>query len=69
MDLEIKPEPAPEEREAIEATLRRLIARGQVPAAYASAWRKAGLREAIRADQIYGRTRKRSHVPGTPFSS
>ena len=47
MEFEIEPTPTPREREAIEATLRRLIARGTLPAAYASAWRKAGLRDAV----------------------
>jgi hypothetical protein len=47
MDVQITPEPGPEEREAIEAALRRLIGRGSVPAAYRSAWRKAGLQEAV----------------------
>ena len=47
MDVEITPQPEPEEREAIEVALRRLLGRGNVPAAYASVWRKAGLREVI----------------------
>jgi len=47
MDVEIKPEPPPDEREAIEVALRRLIGHGTLPAAYASAWRKAGLRDAL----------------------
>ena len=47
MDVEISPQPGPNEREAIELALRRLIGRGALPAAYASAWRKAGLRDAL----------------------
>jgi hypothetical protein len=47
MDVEIKPEPAPDEREAIEAALRRLMGRGIQPAAYTSAWRKTGVRESV----------------------
>jgi hypothetical protein len=47
MDVKITPKPEPEEREAIELALRRLIGRGPLPAAYASAWRKAGLRDAL----------------------
>jgi hypothetical protein len=47
MDIEIKPEPAPEEREAIEAAVRRLVNGATQPAAYTSSWRKAGLREAL----------------------
>lgn len=50
MDVQIKPEPGAEERKAIELALRRLIARGALPPAYASAWRKAGLREAVEVD-------------------
>jgi predicted nuclease of predicted toxin-antitoxin system len=41
MDLDDK------EREAIEAALRRLLSRNSLPAAYTSAWRNAGLREAV----------------------
>jgi hypothetical protein len=47
MDVEITPQPEAEEREAIEVALRRLLGRGTMPAAYASPWRMAGLREAI----------------------
>jgi hypothetical protein len=47
MEVEIKPEPAPDEREAIEAALRRLIGCGTQPAAYTSAWRTAGVRESL----------------------
>ncbi len=47
MDVEIRPEPEPEERQAIEAALRRLIRGGAPPAAYTSAWRQTGLRESV----------------------
>ena len=47
MEFEIEPTPTPRERQAIEAALRRLMGRGAQPAAYTSAWRKAGLREAV----------------------
>jgi hypothetical protein len=47
MDVEIKPEPSPDEREAIEAALRRLMGRGVQPASYTSAWRKTGLQESV----------------------
>jgi hypothetical protein len=50
MELEITPEPSDVEREAIEAALRRLLAGTTLPAAYSSAWRQAGLREAVQAD-------------------
>jgi hypothetical protein len=52
MDMEIKPEPAAEERAAIEVALRRLRARIATPPAYTSAWRKAGLREAVEAQAV-----------------
>jgi hypothetical protein len=55
MRLEISPEPAPEEREAIEAALRKLIQGRTVPAAYESVWRQAGIREAV--DQAVARPR------------
>ena len=47
MDIEIKPEPEPDQREAIEAAMRRLANAPTQPAAYASTWRKTGLREAL----------------------
>jgi hypothetical protein len=49
MDVEITPRPEPEQRAAIELALRRLIGRGKVPPAYTSAWRQAGIREAVEA--------------------
>jgi hypothetical protein len=69
MDVEITPEPGPEERMAIELAVRRLVARPVLPTAYASAWRKAGLPDAADVDEDYPRTAKSSHVPGTPLSS
>ena len=47
MDVEITPRPDPDEREAIELALRRLVERGNLPAAYTSAWRNAGLCESV----------------------
>ena len=47
VELEISPEPDEEGRDAIEAALQRLLRRDSVPPAYASAWRKAGLRSAV----------------------
>jgi uncharacterized protein YbcV (DUF1398 family) len=58
MDIEISPEPSPEERDAIEGALRRLLARDASPPAYASAWWKAGVREAVEA-QALARPRNR----------
>jgi len=53
VDVRIEPEPEREERKAIEIALRRLLARGTVPAAYTSAWRTAGLRDAVDPDYPY----------------
>ena len=51
MDYEIRPEPTPAEREALIAALERLLAYEgglpEVPAAYRSKWRQAGLRESV----------------------
>ena len=57
MDVEIKPEPGPDEREAIELALRRLLTRGKLPHAYTSLWRREGLREALE-DQVAVRPRR-----------
>jgi hypothetical protein len=56
MGLEIKPQPTAQEREAIERALRKLIAGRSVPAAYESAWRQAGLREAVEGGPGLART-------------
>jgi hypothetical protein len=45
MEPEIRPEPAPEEREAILAALEALLSEDSRPLAYRSAWRDAGIRE------------------------
>ena len=49
MDVEITPAPTPDEREALLRGLERLLAGGlrSLPSAYRSAWRDAGLREAV----------------------
>ena len=55
MDVQIEPEPAPAEREAIEAALERLLGdRFSPPGAgpYASAWRLAGLRENVQDGRV-----------------
>jgi hypothetical protein len=62
MDVEITPEPTPEERGAIEAALRRLLGGNALPPAYASAWRKAGLRE---AQEPYAGARPRKSLGAT----
>jgi hypothetical protein len=56
MDLHITPEPPPEEREAIEAALRKLLRGPALPQAYTSAWRRAGIRDSI--DQAVARPRR-----------
>jgi hypothetical protein len=45
VDIEIRPEPEPHEREAILAGLEKLLAEEGLPAAYRSAWRADGIRE------------------------
>jgi hypothetical protein len=48
VELEIRPEPGPEEREAILCGLEKLmVAQAGRPAAYGSAWRAAGIRENV----------------------
>ena len=47
MDVEIRPEPSPEERRALLASLERLLADPEPPAAYRSRWRKQALLENI----------------------
>jgi hypothetical protein len=46
MAVEIRPEPTPEEREAILRALAELDGRGEAP----SAWWQAGVREAVDGD-------------------
>jgi hypothetical protein len=51
VDVEITPEPTPEERDALLQGLEGLLRGGaRLPAAYRSAWRAAGIREATGAD-------------------
>ncbi len=50
MELEITPEADPDQREAIEAALERLLADAALPPAYLSAWRQAGIAENVSAD-------------------
>jgi hypothetical protein len=49
--LEIRPEPSDAELEAIERALATSAEEADVPAAYASAWRRAALLEATDADE------------------
>jgi hypothetical protein len=57
MEFEIRPEPSPEEREAVVAALERLLARDPVPAAYRSRWRDEAVRENVDADYATARPR------------
>jgi hypothetical protein len=51
VDLQITPEPAPDERRAVAAALERLLTPPALglPAQYRSAWRRAGIAEATGA--------------------
>ena len=51
MRYEISPEPDPNEREALEAALARLLAAEEKPAPYRSRWREAGLRESVEDEE------------------
>ena len=63
MEFEVEPEPEPKEREALARALERLLAGEQVPAAYRSAWRRAGVTENVSTD--YATARLRSTVGAT----
>ena len=69
MDVEINPEPRPEERKAIEFAVRQHVARPKVASAYSSAWWRAGLPDSAEIEEDYPRTAKSSQAPGTPFNS
>ncbi|MGB2952591.1 MAG: hypothetical protein WBB74_04265 [Gaiellaceae bacterium] len=60
MEFEIRPEPKPEEREAIVVALQRLLERAPAPPAYRSRWRQAGLVEGVEADYTTAPLRKTS---------
>jgi hypothetical protein len=62
MELALEPEPEPEEREVVTLALTRLLAREQVPPAYRSAWREAGVAANL-AD--YATARPRSNPGAT----
>jgi hypothetical protein len=48
MDIELSPEPPPEEREALEHSLARLL---EEPGAEPSAWWRAGVRENLSPEE------------------
>ena len=50
VDVEIRPEPRPEDRRALLASLEELLADPEPPAAYRSGWRKQGIRENVDAE-------------------
>ena len=47
VELEIRPEPSQEEREAIVRALAKLATNGGPPPAYSSAWREQAVRENV----------------------
>ena len=56
MEFVIQPEPDPDEREAVELALERLLKPHQVPPAYESRWRDQGITENLDCeDQAPGR--------------
>jgi hypothetical protein len=50
VELEIRPEPSDEERDAIAAAIERALPAAPRPPGYDSSWRIAGLREATGLD-------------------
>jgi hypothetical protein len=50
VELRIDPEPDPEEREAIELALERMLGDEALPAAYTSRWRAVGVAENVGGD-------------------
>ena len=51
MEFTIRPEPDSEEREALAVALERLLSAGEVPLAYRSRWRAAGIAENLGGDE------------------
>jgi hypothetical protein len=67
MEPRIRPEPSPDERAAILASLERLLSQDSRPRAYRSAWRDAGIRENLDEpgeDGDYGATARPRSSPG-----
>ena len=50
MEYELTPEPPPDERDALLAALEQLVEDGATAPAYASAWRRVGIRENVEDD-------------------
>jgi hypothetical protein len=59
VELEIRPEPEPDERAAIEFALERLLGSPALPPAYTSGWRAAGIAENIE----FGKTAYATALP------
>jgi len=51
VDFLVSPEPGPEEREALALALERLLPAVDVPTAYGSMWRRAGIAENLGDDE------------------
>ncbi len=64
MDAEITPEPSPEERRALLASLESLLAPPAPAPAYRSGWRKEGIRENTEADDRYEAAARPRSSPG-----
>ena len=64
MDVEIRPQPSPEERSALLAALERLLAEPELPAAYRSRWRELGIRENAGSEIGYEAAARPRSSPG-----
>lgn len=62
MDVRITPEP--DDRDAVLAALRALLARDSLPPAYRSAWREQGVRENVGWERAQGETGRPRSRPG-----
>ena len=62
MDVRITPEP--DDRDAVLAAVRALLARDRIPTAYCSGWREAGIRENLGYEQPHGETGLPRSRPG-----
>jgi hypothetical protein len=50
VEFAVRPEPEPDEREAVALVLERLLAKDALPPAYRSRWRAEGIAENLDAD-------------------
>jgi hypothetical protein len=57
VEFVLEPEPEAEERQAVTLALERLLAREQLPPAYRSAWRRAGVVDNLGAGYATARPR------------